>query len=221
MRKRIFAVFGLGNFGFYVAQALSQAGYEVLALDKDGERVQAASECVTYALQCDSTDPIALREAGVQNADVAIVSMGDDIEASVLTVMNLKELGVGEIIAKANSEIHGRVLSNLGVRRVVHPEKESAIRLAHSLITPNLLEYLELVPGYSVVEIPVPPSLAGKTLSESQLRTHYRVNVIAIKKSASPNAINLNPAPQDRLEAHDILVIIGKEEDIQRLSELS
>lgn len=221
MPKRIFAVLGLGNFGFYVAQTLSQDGHEVLALDKDGEKVQAASEFVTYALECDSTDPTALREAGVQNADVAIVSMGDDIEASVLTVMNLKELGVREIIAKANSELHGKVLSNLGVQRVVHPEKESAIRLAHSLITPNLLEYLELIPGYSVVEIPVPSSLVGKTLSESQLRTRYKANVIAIKKGYNPNTINLNPAPQDRLEAYDILVIIGKEEDIQRLSTLS
>ncbi|GBC76359.1 Ktr system potassium uptake protein A [bacterium HR07] len=217
MQKRIFAVLGLGNFGFHVAKTLSQAGYEVLALDRDSEKVQTASEFVTYALQCDSMDLAALREAGVHNADVAVVSMGDDIEASVLTVMNLKELGVREIIAKANSEIHGKVLSNLGVRRVVHPEQESAIRLAHSLITPNLLEYLELVPGYSVVEIPAPSRLVGKTLLESQLRTRYRVNVIAIKKD---NTVNLNPAPQDRLEAGDILVIIGKEEDIQHLSSL-
>ncbi|MFN4218852.1 MAG: potassium channel family protein [Candidatus Bipolaricaulia bacterium] len=220
MRKRIFAVVGLGNFGFHVAQTLSRAGYEVLALDKDSEKVQAISELVTYAVQCDSTDPVALREAGVHNADVAIVSMGDDIEASVLTVMNLKELGIPQIIAKANNEIHGRILSSLGVGQVVHAERESAIRLAHNLITPNLLEHLELVPGYSVVEIPVPRSLVGKTLAESQVRTRYNVNVIAIKKGSGPNTINLNPAPQDRLEAQDVLVIIGKEEDIQQLSAL-
>jgi trk system potassium uptake protein TrkA len=222
MRQRAFAVIGLGNFGFYVAHTLSQSGYEVLALDSDSEKVQAVSEFVAYALQCDGTDEKALREAGVQSADVAIVSMGDDIEASVLTVMNLRELGFNEIVAKARSPIHGKILHSLGVRRVVHPERESGIRLARSLITPNLLDYLDLAPGYSVVEIPVPGPFVGKTLSEGQLRTLYKVNVIAIKKSGAQGTvtINLNPAPQDTMTADDILVIIGEAEDIQRLSDL-
>lgn len=219
MKKREFAVIGLGHFGYHVARTLAQAGYEVIALDRDGEKIQEVSDFVAYALQCDATDEKALREAGVQDVDVAIVSVGEDLEASILIVMSLRELGVREIVAKALSPIHGKVLRNLGVRRVVYPEQESAVRIANSLVTPNMLEYLELVPGYGIVEIPVPHSIVGKTLQESRLRTLYRINVIAIKKSTG-TLINLNPAPEDLLAPEDILVIIGRDEDIQRLSDL-
>lgn len=222
MPSRQFAVIGLGRFGYHVAQTLSQAGCEVLALDVDGEKVQTVSEFVAYALQCDATDEKALREAGVQNVDVAVVSVGKNLEASILIVMTLRELGLKEIVAKAISPIHGKVLTNLGVKRVVYPEKESAVRVVHSLITPNQLEYLELAPGYSIVEIPAPQPLLGKALSESRIRTLYGVNVIAIKKSnvKGEAAFNLNPAPEDLLARGDIIVLIGKDKDIQRFSSL-
>lgn len=221
MPPRQFAVIGLGRFGYHVAQTLSHAGCEVLALDVDGERVQAVSEFVAYALQCDATDEKALREAGVQSVDVAVVSVGKNLEASILIVMTLRELGLKEIVAKAISPIHGKVLTNLGVRRVVYPEKESAVRVVHSLITPNQLEYLELAPGYSIAEIPVPQPLVGKTLRESRIRTLYGVNVIAIKKNdvKGEAAFNLNPAAEDRLAQGDVIVLVGKDEDIQKLSD--
>ncbi|MBI1741464.1 TrkA family potassium uptake protein [Candidatus Acetothermia bacterium] len=221
MRRRQFAVIGLGKFGFHVAQALSQAGCEVMAIDTDSEKVQSVSEFVAHALQCDASDEKAIREAGVQNMDVAIVSVGGNLEASILIVMNLRELGMKEIIAKATSPIHGKVLNNLGVKRVIYPEKESAVRVAHSLVTPNLLEYLELAPGYSIAEIPVPRALVEKTLRESQIRALYGVNIIAIRKSTLSGMIfNTNPGPDDVLASRDVIVIIGRDEDIQKLSNL-
>jgi trk system potassium uptake protein TrkA len=214
-------VIGLGRFGYHVAQELSHAGCEVLAVDHNAEKVQSVSDFVTDALELDATDAKALREAGVQNVDVAIVSVGGNLEASILIVMNLRELGMKEIIAKAISPIHGKLLNNLGVKRVVYPEKESAVRVAHGLVTPNLLEYLELSPGFSVAEIPVPRSIVGKTLKESQIRTQHGVNIIAIKKSTLTGIVfNPNPSPEESLGSRDVIVIIGRDEDIQKLSNL-
>lgn len=222
MPPRQFAVIGLGRFGYHVAQALSQAGREVLALDRDAEKIQSVSDFVTYAVQCDATDEKALRETAVQNVDMAVVSVGKDLEASILIVMTLRELGLKDIVAKAISPIHGKVLTNLGVKRVVYPEKESAVRVVHGLIAPNQLEYLELAPGYSIVEIPVPRSLAGKALKESRIRTLYGVNVMTIKKSGPQGevALKINPGPEDRLDEGDLIVVIGKDKDIEWLSNL-
>jgi trk system potassium uptake protein TrkA len=143
--------------------------------------------------------------------------------------MTLRELGVQEIIAKAVTSIHGKVLKNLGVTKVIYPERDAAIRLAHSLIAPNILEHLELSPGYSIIEIPVPTKLAGKRLKESQVRSLFDVNIIAIKKQISrlikgeeriEEVVNFNPSADDTLHKEDILVVIGKEENLERLSTL-
>jgi trk system potassium uptake protein TrkA len=128
---------------------------------------------VTYAVECDATDEKALRAVSTQNVDAAVVSIGENIEASILIVMALKQLGVQQIFAKAVTRTHGKVLENLGVSRVIYPERDAGIRLAHSLIAPNVLEYLELVPGYSIVELPAPLPLSGRTLGELQFRTNY------------------------------------------------
>ena len=184
MKKHI-AVIGLGRFGFSVAKTLAKYGSEVIAIDREEERVKKVSEFVSYAVQLDAMDEKALRSVGVQNVDTAIVSIGENIEASILVVMLLKEIGIRNIIAKAVTTLHGKVLENLGVQRIIFPERDMAIRVAHSLIRPNVLEQLELSQEYSIVELPTPPRLIGKTLKESQLRSKYGVNLIAIKRKVT------------------------------------
>lgn len=224
---RQFAVIGLGRFGFSVAETLIKKGYEVLAIDNDEEKIESVSDFVTYAVQCDASDVKALRAVSTQNVDVAVVSIGENIEASILIVMTLRELGVKEIIAKAVTPTHGRVLENLGVTKVIYPERDAAIRLAHSLIAPNVIEYLELCPGYSIVEIPVPSRLMGKTIKHAEIRSNYGVNVIGIRKRRTTvikgekkieETFNLNPSASDILEKEDIMVLLGRDEDIERLS---
>jgi len=226
---RQFAVIGLGRFGYSVAETLVKKGCEVLAIDKNEAAIEAVSDFATYAVQCDATDPKALKSISTQNVDVAVVSIGEDIEASILIVMTLKELGVRQIIAKAVTPIHGRILLNLGVTEVIFPERDAAIRLAHRLIAPNVLEYLELSPGYSIEEIAVPLKIAGKKLKESQIRTLFGVNVIAVRKKVArvvkgmvktEEIFNVSPSPEDVLEKGDILVIVGREEDLERFSAL-
>jgi trk system potassium uptake protein TrkA len=226
---RQFAVIGLGRFGYSVAETLIKKGYEVLAIDKDEAKIEAVSDFATYAVQCDATDMKALKAVSAQNVDVAVVSIGEDMEASILIVMTLKEMGVGQIIAKAVTPIHGRILVNLGVTEVIFPERDAAIRLAHRLIAPNVLEYLELSPGYSIEEIAVPLKIAGKKLKESQIRTLFGVNVIAIRKKATrlvkgtvktEEIFNVSLSAEDILEKGDILVIVGREEDLERFSKL-
>lgn len=223
------AVIGLGRFGYSVAETLIKKGCEVLAIDRDETKIEAVSDFATYAVECDAADEKALKAISAQNVDAAVVSIGENIEASILIVMALKELGVKEIIAKAVTPIHGKVLTNLGVSRVIYPERDAAVRLAHSLVAPNVLEYLELAPGYSIAELPVPPNLAGRTLHDSQLRTRYGVSLIGIRNkivktakgvTQTEEAFNLNPSAADRLELGDIMVVIGTEADLDRLSKL-
>jgi trk system potassium uptake protein len=221
--KKHFAVIGLGRFGFSVAKTLAKYGSEVIAIDNEEERVKKVAEFVAYAIQLDAMDEKALRSVGVQNVDTAIVSIGENIEASILVVMLLKEMGIKNIIAKAVTTLHGKVLENLGVRRIIFPERDMAIRVAHSLIRPKVLEQLELSDEYSIVELPTPGHLIGKTVKESQLRTKYGVNLIAIKKKVTTDkgiikeAWNVNPLPSDIMKEGDVLVLIGFNKDIDKL----
>ena len=226
---RQFAVIGLGRFGYSVAETLIKKGYEVLAIDNDEAKIEAVSDFATYAVQCDATDERALKAVSVQNVDVAVVSIGENIEASILIVMTLKELGVKEIMAKAVTRLHGKILTNMGVTEVIYPERDAAIRLAHRLISPNVLEYLELAQGYSIEEIEVPGQFVGKPLREASIRTTYGINVIAIKRRVTKlvrgewqnvEEMNVNPDAEDILQKGDVMVIVGKEEDLDRLSKL-
>lgn len=221
--KKHFAVIGLGRFGFSVAKTLAKYGSEVIAIDNHEERVKKVSDFVTFAVQLDAMDEKALRSVGIQNVDTAIVSIGENIEASILVVMILKEMGINNIIAKAVTTLHGKVLENLGVKRIIYPERDMAIRVAHSLIRPKVLEQLELSEEYSIVELPAPANLIGKTISESQLRSKYRVNLIAIKRKVTTEkgiikeVWNVNPLPTDSMQEADILVLIGLNEDLDKL----
>jgi trk system potassium uptake protein len=221
--KKHYAVIGLGRFGFSVAKTLAKYDAEVIAIDSQEERVKKAADFVTYAVQLDAIDEKALRSVGVQNVDTAIVSIGENIEASILVVMLLKELGIRNIIAKAVTTLHGKVLENLGVNRIIFPERDMAIRVAHSLIRPSVLEQLELSQEYSIVELPTPSNLIGKTLKDTQLRTRYGVNLIAIKRKITTekgiikDSWNVNPLPTDTIEKEDILVLIGLNEDLDKI----
>lgn len=223
MMKKQYAVIGLGRFGSAVAETLAEAGAEVIAIDNDETRVKTLSEVVTLAIQCDATDEKALREAGVQNVDTAVVSIGENIESSILAVMILKELGIKDIVAKAVNELHGKILAELGVQRVVYPEREMARRVAQSLIRPEFLEQIILSPEYSIVEMPAPAFTWDKTIRQANLRAEYGINIIAIKKQffvegVKKETLNINPHPDDRITKNDILIVLGSKKDIEKLS---
>lgn len=225
--KRLFAVIGLGRFGYSVAETLVKKGCEVLAIDRDEERIQAISDIATFAVQCDATDERALKAVSAQNVDVAVVSIGENIEASILIVQTLREMGIKSIVAKAVAQIQGKILKNLGVKEVIYPERDTAIRLAHRLISPNVLEYLELAPGYSIEEISVLDRFSGLSLREAKIQEQHNLNIIGIKKQITrmvkgrmmkDETFNFTPSPEDVIEKGDVLVMIGREEDLDRFS---
>lgn len=221
MSKKQYAVIGLGRFGHWVARTLAEMGCEVMAMDRDEEKVKAVSEFITYAMVIDAMDEKALRAAGVNNVDMAIVSIGENIEANIIVVMLLKEIGVKNIIAKAVTPLHGKVLEHLKVNRIIYPERDMAIRVAHSLVRPGIVEQLELSPEYSIIEIAAPAALIGKKLRESQLRNKYQVNLIAIRRgSDTVTGWNVNPLPDDFIEKGDLLVLVGSNKALEQFEKL-
>jgi len=224
------AVIGLGRFGSSVVETLAGKGCEILAIDKKEENVRAIAEYATHAVQCDATDMKALRDLGVQNMDVAVVSIGEDVESSVLIVMALKELGVKEIIAKAVTPLHAKILEKIGATQVVYPERDVAVRVATHIVTPNILDTLTLSPEYCISEIPAPSIFVGKMLKDTNIRSIHHVSIIAIKrkatsvqkgKSETKEVVNVAPSGEDLIMDGDILVVLGREEDIEKLSNLS
>ena len=224
---RQFAVIGLGKFGFAVAKTLAEKGCEVLAIDSDEEKIREASTFVTEAIQLDATEEKSLKEVGIEDIDVAIVSVGENLEASILITLLLKEIGVKEVIAKALNPHHAKVLQKIGVDRVIFPEREMGIRVAESLVMPDVLEQIRLSPNYEILEFTVPPNFTGKTLKECAIRTRYKVNVIAIRKkvpyvnekgeSDFNEEINLAPDGDDEISIGDILVVVGEIKNIDAL----
>lgn len=209
-----FVVIGCGRFGASVATSLYSLGYDVLAIDKDGEKIQDISDSVTHAVQADAIDENALRTIGIRNFDVAIVSIGTDIQASIMATLIAKELGVKRVIAKAQNDLHGKVLKKIGADRVVYPEREMGSRVAHNLVSTNILDYIELAPDYSIAEMSTLKEWVGKTLKELKLPTKFGVNVMAIKHGED---INISPYADDKIREEDILIIIGSNEDLRKI----
>ena len=201
-----YVVIGLGRFGAELARQLCRQGCEVLALDVHSDLVQQLANDVTHAVVGDGQDKEVLRALGVRNFDCAIIAFGGDLAASVLTIMNLKELGVPNIICKAHDETHRRVLEKLGADRVVIPEYEYAGRLARSLASRNVLDYIELSEDYGIIEVPAPRSWVGKTLKELNVRAKLGVNIIAVKKGEETR---VSPAADFQIEAGAVLVVLG------------
>lgn len=216
-KNKQFAVIGLGRFGSSIATTLFKLGYEVLAIDVNEEQVQKSSEIVTHVIQADTTDENTLKALGIRNFDVVVVAIGEDIQANVLTTLLLKELGVKHIVAKARTELHGKMLTKIGADRVVYPERDMGLRVAHSLIASNVLEYIELSPDLSVAEITAPKILIGKSLAEANLRVKYEINVVAIKRA---EVLITPPPPNEKIQADDILIFVGKTAGIQQMEEL-
>lgn len=211
-----FAVIGLGRFGSSVARTLYEMGHEVMGIDEDEERINANIQHVTHAVAADTTDERALKELGIRNFDVVVVSIGADIQASILTTLILKEMGVKKIVAKAQNERHGQVLYKVGADRVVFPERDMGIRVAHNLISANVLDFIELDKDYSVAEVAVTSTMVGKTLRQLDVRARFNINVIAIK---SRERFNINPSPDDVIQKNDVLVVIGHNANLKRLEE--
>ena len=227
--KRI-AVIGLGKFGQSVAETLSQKGKEVLAIDINEDRVRAVSDLVSQAVELDSTDEKALRAAGIENVDAAVVAIGRGLEASIMVTLNLKEIGVKEIVAKAVSEMHGRVLRKVGATRVVFPERDMGVRIAHSLLSVSTLEQIQLSNEHSIVEIIAPSVFVDKTLEELRLRSQYGVDVIALRRKIPTvtdkgvteieEKLIVAPGADDVVDEGDILVIVGSNDNIHKLQKL-
>lgn len=212
-----FVIIGLGRFGTAIASELSALGHEVLAVDVDEERVQQVADHVTHAVTGDGRNIEVLRALGVRNFDCVVVAMGSDVGNSALITLNLKELGVKEVICKAQSHVHSRVLEKIGADRVVFPEYEMGAKLAQGLSSSNVLNFIELSEDYGILELSAPQSWQGKSLRELDVRNRHHVNVIAIRKNRE---LNVAPSPDLPLESGDQVVALGRYEDINLLHEV-
>ena len=221
MAKRSFAVIGLGRFGTAMGTTLTDLGHEVIGVDTDEDRVQALADSLALAVRLDATDEKALRAAGIAEVDVAVVSIGENIESSLLVVTLLRELGIKDVAAKAVTPLHGRILEKLGVTRVVFPERDTAIRLAHSLVIPNVLDYIELSNEFSIIEVPAPGEFSGRTLKEIGLRARFGLTTIAIKRTEGSNLVtNIAPGPDDVVREGDTLALLGSNEKLGQLDRM-
>lgn len=211
-----YAVIGLGRFGRAVCSTLHSMGYEVMGVDSDTKQVNqvASDQIATHVMELDSTDPVALKQAGIFEFDTVIVAIGNFIEESVITTLNLKEAGVPYVVAKASSQIHEKLLKKVGADRVIFPEYEMGCNLARTLTQPSILERFELDPENSIVEVLVPAEFDGKTIAETQLRNRYGLNLIAISQDSQ---LEINPIASKRLRKGSAMVLIGSNKDINRL----
>ncbi|MCM3785984.1 TrkA family potassium uptake protein [Neobacillus mesonae] len=214
MAKKQYAVIGMGRFGSSVAYALSEMGFDVLAIDRDEQRTQEISNVVTHAVSADSTDEEALRALGIRNFDVVVVAIGEDIQASILTTLILKDMGIQSLFVKAQSELHGKVLSKIGADKVVYPERDMGMRVAHHLASPNILDYIELSEEYSILEMKASANIIGQNLKQLNIRARYGCNVIAIRKGTE---MNISPNADDNIQPEDVLIIVGHKDDLTKL----
>ncbi|GAB7056815.1 MULTISPECIES: TrkA family potassium uptake protein [unclassified Paenibacillus] len=212
MKNTQYAVIGLGRFGSSLAEELLKLGYEVLGIDVDEEAVEEMSDKLTHVVVADSTEEEVIRSLGIRNFDCVVVAIGNDIQANILTAILLKDIGVKTVVAKALSELHGKVLNKIGVDRVIYPERDMGIRVAHQLVSPNLLDYIELSNDYTIAELAVPKRLAGRTLKELDPRARYGCSVVAINRK---NGVIIAPTAEDTFEERDVMVVIGTNEQIE------
>src|SRR5690625_791673 len=212
--KREFAVIGLGRFGGSICEELSMEGMKVLAIDKNEHKINEYKNIASHAVIADSTDEQALKDLGIKNIDHVIVAIGDNIQASILTTVILADLGIKKITVKAQNDYHEKILNKIGAHQFVHPERDMGRRLAHSLISSNILDYLELSEDHSMVEIIAGEKMLGKTLIELNIRAKYGCNVVAIRQGKK---LNVSPTADETIQEDDVLIVIGADRDISRL----
>jgi trk system potassium uptake protein TrkA len=213
--KRV-VVIGLGIFGFNIAKDLYENGIEVIAVDKDKEVIQKIKDFCTKAVLADGTDKEVIESIGIQEDDVVIISFGENLAASTLITLHLKEMRVKNIIVKAPNEDHKRVLEKVGATEVIIPERAMADKVAKSLISPNILDYIPLSEDYTISEIAPPASFMGKTIGELHLRSKHHIEVIAVREML-PERLTMVPRAEFVIKDSDVLVVIGKERDIQKI----
>ena len=209
-----FVVIGCGRFGEALSTKLVELGKEVMVVDISEEIVQNISQTVTYAVQADATDENSIKSLGISNFDVAVISIGANIQASLLVTLMIKELGVKKVIAKAQNELHAKILYKIGADRVVFPEREMGIRVAKNLVSKNVLDFIEFAPDYSVMEVLVLDEWIGRSLIEIDMRSRYGINVMAIKHG---DDINISLIGTYEIKKDDILIVIGNNSDLQKI----
>ncbi|MCM2987957.1 TrkA family potassium uptake protein [Bacillus safensis] len=211
--KKEYAVIGLGRFGGSICKALSEEGLEVMAMDMNEDRVNEYAKVASHAVIGDSTDESVLKNLGIRNFDHVIVAIGENIQASILTTIMLKELGVKMVTVKAQNDYHEKVLNKIGADRIVHPERDMGRRIAHKIISNNVLDYLELSDEYSLIEIVANSRLAGHSLLDLDIRARYGINIVAIKRGKE---VIVSPLADEMIQKEDILIVIGAVADIGR-----
>lgn len=212
-----FAIIGLGRFGSNMAKALHKMGYEVLAIDRNMQKVQDFSDEVTHVVQADTTDENALKAMGIRNFDVVVVAIGEDVQANIMTTMQLKEIGAPFIVATARNSLHVKLLEKIGADRIVSPERDMARRVAYNLASTSVMDYIELSPKFSIVEISAPKAFQDQTLAESNIRAKYGINVVAIKRDDN---LIISPLPSEKIQKGDIVIVVGSNEGINGLEAL-
>lgn len=216
MKTKQFIVVGLGRFGTSVSEKLTELGHEVLALDIDEQEVEKVQDTVTQAVTIDSLNEETLKSLGAADLDVGIMAIGEDIQSNIMGSLMLKELGL-MVVARAQNELHGKLLGKIGADRIIYPEHDMGARVAYNLTAVNVLDYIELSPEISVAEVTVSPEMAAKSLKELDLRSRYGVNVLAIK--TGEDEINISPRADDSPEEEDTLVLVGPNKGINDMKE--
>ncbi|MCD2136519.1 potassium channel family protein [Salinicoccus halitifaciens] len=209
--KKEFAVIGLGRFGGSIVEELNELDANVLAIDRDPERVKDFQDIATESVIADTTEESVLKDLGLRNFDHVIVAIGDNIQSSILTTLLLKDIGVKSVTVKAQSTYHARVLDKIGADYVVHPERDMGRRIAHKMMSSSVLDYIELSNEYSVVEYLAGKKLAGRSILELNIRAVYGISIIAIKRGKD---ILISPDPNLEIERDDILIAIGEDSDL-------
>lgn len=216
MKKKQVVVIGLGRFGSSVCKELYQLGHEVMALDMDPEKVEDVAEFASQATVADATDKSQLKALGVRNFDQAIIAIGDDLQASVLCTLMLKEIGLEKVWVKARDMQHKKILEKVGADRVIQPEYEMGIRTAHHVDSEKIVDYIDLSKDYSIVEMAATEKIAGKSLLQLDIRVKFNCIILAVKKGED---VNIAPRPDDVVGVGDILVVMGHRNDLKRLEE--
>ncbi|MEH7402124.1 TrkA family potassium uptake protein [Gottfriedia acidiceleris] len=215
--KKQYAVIGLGRFGSGIVNTLLDHGNEVLVIDNNEERINEIADRATHAVIADSTNEESLKAIGIGNFDTVIVAIGNDMQASILTTLVLNDLSINKIVVKALNKQHGEVLKRVGADWVIYPERNMGERVAHQLMSPNVLNFIELAKNYSIEEIKLPSNMVGKSLKELNIRVEFNLTVIAIK---TQGVVNISPSPDEVIHEGDVLVMIGENRDLHRFANL-
>lgn len=214
--KQQYLILGAGKFGLSIAMQLQALDQEVMVVDRDPKVIARVANDIKFALEGDATQEAMLQEIGARNFDVVIVSIGDDIQASIMTTILLKELGCKHIICKAESDLHAKVLEKIGANRVVIPEQAMGRRIAHNLVNKNILDFINLSDKYAIVEMPVRPEWIGKSVIDLALRQNHGLNIVGLKRGS---IFSINISPDLVLQANDIILVIGENDSIERVGQ--